>query len=74
LPNNTKVELVSQWKMLRFKYFNLFEEDKIKFKKRCSHHLLYDSVVKHFDKDFTQVNQIANTAIDEYLKNKKVEI
>lgn len=70
MPDNTKEELIFQWKMLRGKYFNIFGEDKVKFKKMCSHHPLYDSVSKHFDTDFTQVNQIAESEINSYLKNK----
>ena len=64
----SKEELLTQWKMLRGKYFNLFNEDKTKFRKQCSHHHLYDSVVKNFDVDFTQVNQIAEIEIEKYLK------
>ncbi|MEA2050923.1 MAG: pyruvate kinase [Campylobacterota bacterium] len=66
-----KEQLIHQWKMLRAKYFNLFEENQIRFKKHCSHHPLYHSVVKHFDKNFTQVNQIAQDEIENYIKNKK---
>jgi hypothetical protein len=67
--NYNKEDLISQWKMLRGKYYNIFAEDKIRFKKLCSHHLLYDSVVNNFDKDFKQVNQIVEQEIDKYLKS-----
>jgi len=67
--DKTKDELVVQWKMLRGKYFNIFDEDKVKFKKKCSHDPLYESVVKHFDKSFMEVNQIAESEIDYFLNS-----
>lgn len=69
LTQYSKEQLLYQWKMLRGKYFNIFNEDKVKFKKLCSHHPLYDSVVRNFDKDFTQINQIAESEIEKYLKS-----
>ena len=67
--DQTKDELVVQWKMLRGKYFNIFEEDSVKFQKKCSNHPLYESVVKHFDKSFMEVNQIAESEIDYFLNS-----
>ena len=70
MNKHKKEELIIQWKMLRGKYFNLFQEDTVKFKKRCSHHPLYKSVVENLDKKFTEVNQIAELEIDIYLQKK----
>lgn len=67
----SKEKLINEWKLLRVKYFNIYEEDRIKFDKLCSHHPLYNSVVKHFDKSFKEVNQIAVQEIEEYLKSTK---
>lgn len=65
----TKEQLLQQYKELRMYYFNVFEEDKIKFEKRYKNHPLYSLVLKHLDKNFTEVNQIAQLEIDNYLNN-----
>ena len=67
----TKEQLISEWKLLRGRFFNLLGEDKVKFEKLCKNHPFYESVVKHFDKSFTEVNQIAESEIDIYLNKQK---
>lgn len=64
----TKEKLILQWKLIRSDYFNKLEEDMNKFEKIYSSHPLYSSVIKHFDKDFKQINQIANNEIEIFLK------
>ena len=67
--NLTKEQLLQQYKEMRMYYFNKFEENMEKFDKHYKDHILYDAVVKHFDKSFTQINQIAKLEIDNYLNN-----
>jgi len=67
--NLTKEQLLQQYKEMRMYYFNKFEENMEKFDKHYKDHILYESVVKHFDKSFTQINQIAKLEIDNYLNN-----
>ena len=67
--NKTKNNLIIQWKQLRGEFFNVFDEDIKKFEKRHSSHPLYHSVMKHFDKSFKDVNQIAESEIDKLLNN-----
>lgn len=64
----SKEQLLTEYKMLRGKYFNLFEEDMKKFEKHCQAHPLYSRVVKHFDKSFKEINQISEQEIELYLK------
>ena len=66
----TKEKLILQWKLIRSDYFNRLEEDMNKFEKIYSSHPLYDSVIKHFDKSFKQINQIANNEIERFLREK----
>lgn len=67
MKNKTQEQLIIEWKNLRVKYFNILNEDDAKFEKLHGSHPLYDSVTKHFDKDFKQVNQIAQNEIDIFL-------
>ena len=67
MSNQTKEKLVIEWKQLRGNFFNLLDEDKKKFEKAYSHHPLYESVIKHFDKSFMQINQIADSEIDIFI-------
>ncbi len=60
----TKEQLITEWKNLRFRFFNIHKENKEKFKKLYCDHPLYSSVEKHFDKSFRDVNQIAQKEID----------
>lgn len=69
----SKEDLIIEWKQLRGNFFNLFNEDKSKFKKYHSHHILYPYVIKHFDKSFTEVNQLAEIEIDSFLNHIKVK-
>lgn len=63
----TKEKLAAQWKRLRSEYFNLLNEDIEKFEKLHGEHPLYDSVVKHFDKSFKEINQIVESEITRFL-------
>jgi len=65
----TQEQLLQQYKQMRMYYFNVIDEDMIKFDKHYKDHPLYNLVVKHFDKSFTQINQIAKKEIDNYLNN-----
>ncbi|MEA3290385.1 MAG: hypothetical protein U9Q04_09435 [Campylobacterota bacterium] len=69
--NNIKIKnkLILQWKQLRGEFFNVFEEDIKKFEKKHGENPLYDSVVKHFDKSFREINQLAESEIDLFLQN-----
>ena len=67
MKNKTKEQLISEWKLLRGRFFNLLNEDTKKFEKACKDHPFYESVVKHFDKSFMEVNQIAESEIDIFL-------
>jgi hypothetical protein len=64
----TKEKLIKEWKTLRVQFFNVLKEDRKKFDKLYSKHQLYCSVVKHFDKSFKEVNQIAEMEIEIILK------
>jgi len=63
-------KLIWEWKNLRSMYFNRLSEDEKKFEKLYSSNPLYPSVVKHFDKTFKEINQIAQIEVMEYLKQK----
>ncbi|MEA3353769.1 MAG: hypothetical protein U9Q33_08150 [Campylobacterota bacterium] len=69
--NNIKIKnkLILQWKQLRGEFFNVFEEDIKKFEKKHGENVLYDSVVKHLDKSFREINQIVETEIDLFMQN-----
>jgi len=67
----TKETLIIQWKQLRGNFFNLLGEDIVKFEKAYASHPLYDSVLKHFDKSFMEVNQIAESEIEIFLDTQK---
>jgi hypothetical protein len=69
MNTNQKEKLITEWKQLRGKFFNLLNEDTKKFEKAHIKHPLYRSVVKHFDKSFMEVNQIAESEIDIFLKD-----
>ena len=71
MKNETKNNLIQQYKQMRMDFFNTFKEDRQKFEKIYKEHLLYEIVVKHFDKSFTQVNQIAEQEIEILLTNNK---
>jgi len=68
MDNIQKDELIKQYKKMRMDYFNLFEEDIQKFDKHYKEHPLYEIVLKHFDKSFTQVNQLAIKEIEKLLE------
>ena len=70
MSEKTKEQLISEWKLLRGRFFNLLGEDKKKFEKACKDHPFYESVVKHFDKSFMEVNQIAEAEIDLFLSKR----
>ncbi len=70
MTDKTQNELVKEWKNLRVKFFNVLNEDKTKFEKLHGNHPLYDSVTKHFDKNFKQINQIVQNEIEIFLENK----
>jgi len=71
IDEKTKEKLIVEWKQLRGNFFNLLREDKIKFEQSYKEHPLYNSVIKHFDKSFMDVNQLAEAEIDIYLKTPK---
>ena len=73
MHNKSREKLITEWKMLRGKFFNLLNEDKKKFEKACKDHPLYDSVQNHFDKSFMVVNQIAESEIDSYMDKLKAK-
>lgn len=64
MNTSKKEKLILEWKQIRGNFFNRFKEDKSKFKKAYGVHPLYPSVIKHFDKSFMEVNQIAESEID----------
>jgi len=72
MNSTIKEELIVEWKQLRGNFFNLFNEDRIKFEKNYSNHSLYSSVIKHFDKSFTEINQLAELEIDSFLEKEKL--
>ena len=74
MDHKKKEKLIIEWKQLRGNFFNLLQEDKQKFEKAYSHHPLYDSVIKHFDKSFMEVNQIAESEIDNLLGKTNQEL
>lgn len=63
----TNEELILEYKMLRAKYFNVYGEDITKFEKYQSHHMMYEIVVKHLDKSFREINQIAQEEIELFI-------
>lgn len=63
-----KESLIIEWKKLRGEYFNLYNEDMQKFSKKYSNHPLFESVCKHFDKSFRDVNEVAQNEVEGYLK------
>ncbi|MCV6606725.1 MAG: hypothetical protein OIF32_00805 [Campylobacterales bacterium] len=63
-----KTQLVKQWKELRSEFFNIFQEDRVKFDKKYSKHPLFSSVISHFDKSFRDVNQLADLEIEKFLQ------
>jgi hypothetical protein len=67
IKNKNKEELIAEWKSLRGAFFNVYNEDIEKFRKKYEQHALYDSVCHYLDKSFKEVNQIAEEAIDLYL-------
>lgn len=71
MNNEEKEKLIIEWKKLRGSFFNLYKEDIEKFEKAYIKHPLYDSVIKHFDKSFRQVNQLAESEINIYLNSSK---
>lgn len=71
MKNKTKEELIVEWKQLRGKYFNILGEDISKFEKKHGKHPLYKSVVGSFDKNFKEVNQVANKEINKFLSIKE---
>lgn len=70
--NKYKEKLIFQWKQLRVEFFNVLEEDIEKFEKKHGKNPLYHSVVKHFDKSFREVNQIAQNEINIFLNSKSI--
>lgn len=64
-------DLVQQYKQMRMYFFNICNEDMEKFEKKFLEHPLFEIVVKHFDKSFTQINQLAQKEITLYLNSKK---
>jgi len=71
MDNKTHEQLIYEWKQIRANFFNHLKEDEIKFEKSYKKHPFYFSVKKHFDKSFKEVNQIAKSEIDLFLKKKK---
>lgn len=74
MTDKTKEKLIIEWKQIRGNFFNRFNEDKIKFNKAYCTHPLYDSVIKHFDKSFMEVNQIAESEISNFLENRELDV
>lgn len=68
MTNKSKEQLIIEWKNMRGSFYNLLGEDIRKFDKAYSTHPLYESVKKHFDKSFKEVNQIAQKEIELFLK------
>ena len=69
MKNKTKEELLYEWKQIRANFFNLLREDEQKFENSYKNHPLFNSVKKHFDKSFREVNQLAESEIKTFLKN-----
>ena len=63
-----KEQLLKNYKEMRMHFFNTFNEDMEKFTKKYKNDPLYELVVKHFDKNFKQINQIAEKEIESFLK------
>jgi hypothetical protein len=70
MKNKTKDELISEWKQMRGSYFNLLNEDEKKFEKFHKNHPLFNSVIKHFDKSFKDINQLAESEINTFINKK----
>jgi len=66
-----KEQLIENWKRLRGSYFIKYEENAERFNKYHSKDPLFESVYRHLDKSFREINQIAKDEIDIYLKNLK---
>ena len=71
MNTKTKEELIIEWKNMRGNFFNLLKEDRKKFEKAYINHPLYNSVIKHFDKSFMEINQLADLEIDIFLNTIK---
>ena len=67
-----KEQLLENWKRLRGSYFIKYEENVERFKKYHSKDPLFESVFKHLDKSFREINQIAEDEIEWYLENTKL--
>lgn len=67
--SHKKEKLILEWKQIRARYFNVIEEDTVRFEQEYAQHPLYDSVKKHLDKSFKEVNQIAKLEIDNFLES-----
>ncbi|MDD2698335.1 MAG: hypothetical protein PHF17_06000 [Arcobacteraceae bacterium] len=65
---NNKEQLIDNWKRLRGSYFIKYEEDAERFKRYHSQDPLFESVYRHLDKSFREINQIAQDEIEIYLK------
>ena len=70
MKEKSKDQLVLEYKTIRARYFNVFEENMEKFNDAYKDHPLYTHVIKHLDKSFKEVNQIADDEISKYLKDK----
>jgi len=66
-------KLIIEWKKMRGAFFNVYDEDRKKFEKAYSHHPLYYSVIKHLDKSFMEVNQLAISEIQTYINSMEKE-
>lgn len=64
-----KDNLIAEWKRLRGEFFNILDEDIEKFRKKYSGHPLYNSIIKYLNTSFRDINQIAKSEIDKFLKN-----
>lgn len=64
MKNKTKENLIMEWKQIRGNFFNLLKEDKKEFEKAYKDHPFYNSVLKHLDKSFRDINQIAQSEVN----------
>lgn len=71
MNNKSKEQLLRDWKLLRGAYFNIFNEDFKKFEKKHSNNPLFESVVSSFDRNFKEINQVADDEIEKFLSLKK---